>query len=187
MIAVYISFCENNKDKMHEKAVLMRDSVLSSLLPTYTPEKITVINEGKPVLKDFPLCFSISHSGGGVAFAVGGDFLSPPPLDGAITYEISHIPAEIGVDIESISREINFRSVMKGIFSPSEISYVGESKEKFIEIFTRKESLCKLTGNGLREMDNFDTFNLPPSIIIENYHVNGGENSFSVSISYKKQ
>ena len=187
MIAVYISFCENNKEKMHEKAVLMRDSVLSSLLPAYTPEKITVINEGKPVLKDFPLCFSTSHSGGAVAFAVGGSLSSPPSLKDSFLYVISDDATEIGVDIESFSREINFRSVMKDIFSPSEISYVGESKEKFIEIFTKKESLCKLTGNGLREMDKFDTFNLPPSIIIENHHVNGGENSFSVSISYKKQ
>lgn len=187
MIAVYISFCENNKDKMHEKAVLMRDSVLSSLLPAYTPEKITVINEGKPVLKDFPLCFSTSHSGGAVAFAVGGSFSSPPSLKDSFLYVISDDATEIGVDIESFSREINFRSVMKDIFSPSEISYVGESKEKFIEIFTRKESLCKLTGNGLRDLMNFDTFNLPENIFTTTFRIDNEEDGFCISISYKKQ
>lgn len=186
MIAVYISFCENNKDIMHKEAASIRDSVLKSLFPTYSSEKITVVNEGKPVLKDFPVYFSTSHSSGGVAFAVSGNFSPPPQADNAYLFEISDHATDIGVDIEALSRKINFSSVMKDIFSPSEISYVGESKEKFIEIFTKKESLCKLSGNGLRDLMNFDTFNLPENIFTTTFRMDNEEDGFCISISYKK-
>lgn len=186
MIGVYIAFCEDSKEKMHEKGVFLRDTVLKSLFPDYTPERISTINEGKPILENIPACFSLSHSKGGVAFAVGGEFSSLPPLDNVFLWTIDEKPKEIGVDIESLSREINFEKVMKDIFSESECEYVKENKERFIETFTKKESLCKLSGNGIRDLDKFDTFNLPNGVFTQTKLIKNVFGSFYISVSYKK-
>ncbi len=186
MIGVYIAFCEDSKEKMHKKGVFLRDTVLKSLFPDYTPERISTINEGKPILENISACFSLSHSKGGVAFAVGGEFSSLPSLENTYLWTLDETPEEIGVDIESLSREINFGKMMKDIFSESECEYVKEDKDKFIEIFTKKESLCKLSGNGIRDLRKFDVFSLSENIFTQTMLIKNENISFFTSISYKK-
>lgn len=83
---------------------------------------------GKPFLPDHPsFRFSISHTRGAVACAVG--------------------ERELGVDVERL-RTWNPRLAAR-FYTPLEQAYVQGSDLRFTQIWTRKEAYCKYTGEGL--------------------------------------
>lgn len=98
--------------------------------------KISYGESGKPYLPDFSeIDFSISHSGKYAICAVGRD-------------------GDIGADILHI-RKTDMR-VAKRFFAPSEIVQLEQTDDEaerdrlFAQIWTRKESYVKFTGEGLK-------------------------------------
>ncbi len=89
-------------------------------------------SNGKPFLRDYPeIFFNISHCRRGIACAV--------------------MDRPVGIDIEEIRFD---EDLAKVIFSPDELEAVRSADEpvvKFTELWTRKESFLKLTGEGLRD------------------------------------
>lgn len=83
--------------------------------------------KGKPYAVNCPMKFSISHCGGLVICAVS--------------------EKEIGVDIEKI-RDIRLKAAEK-FASKNELGYIGNSLERFFEIWTLKEAFFKCKGTGL--------------------------------------
>jgi phosphopantetheinyl transferase len=87
---------------------------------------------GKPVCDN---CYvSISHSGNFVAVCK------------------SALP--VGIDIECLSKDINWQRLAERYFSLDEIEFLNLNpcKEVFLEIWTKKEALSKISGNGLSDI-----------------------------------
>jgi 4'-phosphopantetheinyl transferase len=92
---------------------------------------------GKPFATDKDLPFSISRSANSYAFVVGrGDQF-------------------LGVDIEQIKPDIDFKGISHTYYSPDEQRYIlqydktSDQKKAFYELWTRKEALLKAIGIGI--------------------------------------
>lgn len=98
---------------------------------------------GKPYTDEGP-CFSVSHSGRIAAIAVD--------------------EREIGMDIEEIPEERRLK-IADRFYHPCERAYVDASDDRrraFCEIWTRKEAVLKMTGEGIAaDLTAFDTTSLP--------------------------
>lgn len=93
---------------------------------------------GKPYFADLPLRFSVSHSGSRVILAVSDK--------------------EIGADIERIRpRRLD---VANRFFTAGEVAYVGDSVERFYEIWTKKEAFGKWCGGGFSSARDTDVTTL---------------------------
>ncbi len=104
--------------------------------------KIERTSKGKPYLPNHDLCFSLSHSGEKLLFACCFD-------------------REIGVDIEFNKARSQWRQLANRFFAEDE-KKEATSIEKFLEIWTLKESYLKMLGGGIdRELKSFSIFNLP--------------------------
>lgn len=117
-----------------ESAVLLNigaEVILSYALSLALPVEYKKRENGKPYLEG-QKHFNISHSGDFVLCAVSD--------------------CEIGADIEKIERMRE--NTFKRIFSPTEkMHYENEhkgSKDYLCKVWTRKESILKMTGEGLR-------------------------------------
>lgn len=89
---------------------------------------------GKPFFQNLgDLFFNISHSSDGLAIAFSR--------------------AEIGLDIEKINRPRNHLGIAKRFFSKSESALLeadaNSSADLFIRIWTAKEAMLKLSGDGI--------------------------------------
>lgn len=76
--------------------------------------------------------FNISHSGNILLVAIN--------------------TSTIGVDIELIKKDFDFEPILETCFNSNEIEIINQSEEKplkFYNLWTRKESLLKATGEGL--------------------------------------
>ena len=93
----------------------------------YDKTEIIYGENGKPYIKGNGLFYSLSHSGTLAVCAVSD--------------------SEIGVDAEQISRA-DFK-IAKRIFTDREIAFIDGSAEKFIRLWTLKESYMKYCGSGL--------------------------------------
>lgn len=114
-----------------ESFLLLEKMLRENLGLNHCPE-FSYEEHGKPFLKEYPgIHFNISHCRKGVACA------------------ISESP--VGVDIE----EIQYDALLsQTVLNPEERSAVEMSDEpevKFTELWTRKESFLKLTGEGIRD------------------------------------
>ncbi len=71
------------------------------------------------------------------------------------TFAIACSPnGKIGIDLESLNRDINIPKLEKFLFTPDELSQFrvlnnGEKSETFIHFWTMKEAILKATGEGL--------------------------------------
>ena len=94
---------------------------------------------GKPYAENLNIEFSISHSGNIAVCAI-----SDKP---------------VGIDIELI-KDVSF-NVAKRLFTPDEQKYVFEkwdvSKQRFYEVWTRKEAYVKKIGRGITHFPDFCT------------------------------
>jgi 4'-phosphopantetheinyl transferase len=97
-------------------------------------------SRGKPLLIDDAgngASFSLSHTHGMVACAVTAD-------------------VEIGVDVESIAREVNVLDLAARFFSPAEAQMLARldptsRRGRFFDLWTLKEAVLKAIGIGLSE------------------------------------
>jgi len=107
-------------------------SLYASIAPNDV--KIEISKSGKPFFKNISdLNFNISHSGSEVAIA----FSAKP----------------VGLDIEVSDRKRDFHAVAERFFTSEEsglLKSAGDSANKlFVGIWTAKESILKLSGEGL--------------------------------------
>lgn len=109
----------------------------------FTEDMIALMANGKPCFKELPIFFNISHCSGMAVCA------------------LADVP--VGVDVETGRRVKD--SIMRRVLSPWEQAYVKEqvhvkeqanvkeqpeSVDRFLELWTLKESFIKMTGEGLR-------------------------------------
>lgn len=122
------------------RAILKR--LLSRFL--HIDEKEIELNyskDGKPFLPgNHNLQFNSSHAGD--AFVIG----------------FAH-GREIGVDVESLYRELNISNMQSYLFTPAELELFhaldhDRRHETFVNSWTRKEAMLKATGNGLAQSMN---------------------------------
>ncbi len=148
---IYLNADENRQakaDKLKNNPDKKLSLVAGELVKTAVSEKFNIDKKsirfragekGKPYLENINVEFSISHSG-----------------DIAIC-AISDKP--VGIDIEKI-RDVNINAVKK-LYTPDEQDYVMEkwalSKQRFFEIWTRKEAYVKMLGKGITHFPNFST------------------------------
>lgn len=80
-----------------------------------------------------PLFYNLSHAGDRILIAVAN---SP-----------------VGVDVEYLDPDFDFKDILPDNFSGQEIAWINEtnSLERFYQLWTRKESFLKATGKGLGE------------------------------------
>lgn len=86
----------------------------------------------KPTVKDIE--FNISHTGDYVLIAV-----SPKP---------------VGIDVEYLNTEFDFKSILDITFSKKEIDFIGNgdiNPANFYAMWTRKEALLKASGEGVSD------------------------------------
>ena len=84
---------------------------------------------GKPVINGVQV--SVSHSGDLIAVALTE--LGP-----------------VGVDVEETTRHTDIESMLSYVFSPAELATLESPTTQFYQAWTRKESILKATGEGLR-------------------------------------
>jgi 4'-phosphopantetheinyl transferase len=104
---------------------------------------------GKPALatgvSSRPLSFNLSHAHGMIACAVALD-------------------AQVGVDVESLSRVSDCRRIASRYFSPREVAQIESAGEdlttRFFELWTLKEAFIKGIGVGLSRALDATAFDL---------------------------
>jgi len=110
--------------------LLLRFALSDSGFAIDTPLEIGTVEHGKPFLKSGECSFSLSHSSDAVLCAL--------------------CDTQIGADIQLVSRADP--ALIARFFAEDEQRYVFSSADRdaaFTEIWTKKESWCKLTGRGL--------------------------------------
>ena len=145
--------------------LLRRQSLFSELLLRYAlrdcgysselPLEITVGEYGKPRLRDGEYCFSISHSAEMLLCALSD--------------------REIGADVQLRSKAK--RELMERFFTAEELNYVLASEDAddaLTEIWTKKESFCKLSGKGLAlPLPSFSVLDAQISPLLEHRKIEG--------------
>lgn len=112
------------------RAGLRRASALYSKLPPQDL-RISIAANGKPFFENAGIHFNLSHSGPAVVAA-----FSDEPL---------------GLDIESRGRCQDFVGIARRFFHPSEAESLSRTRdeEEFLRLWTGKEAMLKLSGEGL--------------------------------------
>ena len=107
---------------------------LLALIGTDASRDLTILRDkkGKPYFQSLDLFFSISHAEDTVAVALSD--------------------AHIGIDLEFIDDRRDFLALSSRFFSPCEHQRIKESnsqRDNFFALWTKKEALSKITGEGL--------------------------------------
>lgn len=126
-----LSYRQNIDKFLCAKSFVMLEDVLNKSFGLVKCPEFSYESHGKPYFRDYPeIFFNISHCHKGIACAV--------------------MDKPVGIDIEEIQFDENLAKV---IFSPAELEAIRSAEDqavKFTELWTRKESFLKLTGEGLR-------------------------------------
>jgi len=113
-----------------------------------TEKDIKYIENGKPVCDKIPYHFSISHSG---------------------SYAILGVSERLnGVDIEENERRP--KSIMDRVLCGEEIDFCENKTDRFLSVWTLKESVSKALGLGLKL--KFNRFSVLPLITGESIKIN---------------
>lgn len=95
--------------------------------------EIIRLEHGKPVFKELPLNFSVSHTGDLWVCLMTDD------------------ESSVGVDIQMV-KETRQERVMERYFTDDEVEYArANGEESFFTIWSRKEAYAKYTGRGLNK------------------------------------
>ena len=125
-------FIQKDKERYVVSKFCLR-TILGLCLNT-KPHEIEFIfhDHKKPTVND--LEFNISHTGDYVLIAI-----SPKP---------------VGIDVEYLNREFDFKSILDITFSKNEIDFIGDKDvdpTNFYVMWTRKEALLKASGEGVSD------------------------------------
>ncbi len=139
---------------IEKKSVISKDALLKRAVANagycYEDMEYAVSDTGKPYFKNSSLFFNTADTKNYVAAAV--------------------FDADIGIDIEEITRKADTKRLADRFFSAAEQEYVRTHADKryaFFRIWTRKEALLKADGIGIRlELASFDT--TPDTVVFKN-------------------
>lgn len=125
-------FIQKDKERYAVSKFCLR-TVLSLFL-NQSPNEVEFIfhEHKKPTVKGIE--FNISHTGDYVLIAI-----SPKP---------------VGIDIEYLNKEFDFKSILDITFSKTEIDFIGSNTvdpTNFYVMWTRKEALLKASGEGISD------------------------------------
>jgi 4'-phosphopantetheinyl transferase len=84
---------------------------------------------GKPYFSNAEVHFNLSHTGATVVAAFSG--------------------SAVGIDIESRGRGRDFVAIARRFFHPSEADAIAGEEERFLGLWTAKEAMLKLSGEGI--------------------------------------
>jgi 4'-phosphopantetheinyl transferase len=142
-------FPDDRRDYTIAHDLLRRSlSRYSTVLPTQW--QFTAGARGKPRIQGpelrHTLSFSLSHTRGLVACAIGSDRF-------------------VGLDVERVDRPIDVREIADRYFSPREVTALDRCRDKaqavrFFELWTLKEAFAKAVGVGLSVPLNAMSFDL---------------------------
>ena len=181
MIYIKYAECEKSDNKsLHNKALLLRRKLLCSLFgEKYAGAEIVNAPGGKPYIPGAPFDFSYSHTKGAVTVAACGKGKSQ---DGLIL--IDKDVSKIGVDIECADRAVgNIDLIIKKLFSEREKEYIKADKNRrFLEIWTKKESIVKATGEGLAGISRADTESFNGKLL-ETRYITIGDKEYIISVA----
>lgn len=181
MIYIKYAACEESDNKsLSNKASLLRRELLCSLFgEKYNDAEIANAPGGKPYIPGAPFDFSDSHTKGAVAVAACGKGKIRDVLI-LIEKDISRI----GVDIECADRVVKNKDVIiKKLFSTKEKEYINTDKNKrFLEVWTKKESIVKATGEGLAGIRRADTLSFNGKHL-ETRYITIGDKEYIISVA----
>lgn len=138
-------------DKTRRRFVASR-GMLRRILARYTEEKPEDLkfqynSNGKPELIHNKVRFNLSHSGDMALYAVTLDRV-------------------VGIDIEKVKENINYKELAKRYFSEQEFNSImshpeSQQNEAFYRCWTRKEAYLKAKGSSIAQLldKNVDTSN----------------------------
>lgn len=126
--------------------------VLRNILSAYVDNdpsalKFNISKYGKPFLmsqnKEHAVRFNMSHSENVVCYIVSKD-------------------NEVGIDIEYIKPDFDWKTIAKLYFNPCEMLYLEnlprvDHDKAFFELWTRKEALLKAVGIGLNDIEEINS------------------------------
>jgi len=163
----YISVHEQSRaDKYHfeedRQTYVCCHALLRLMLSTklhVQPSEISFVKgrNNKPRLKGNPVYFNISHTRNAFAIAISKT-------------------SYVGIDLENVNRNLEFKSMAKAIFNPRERSFISEScddeRNRFFLLWTRKEAFLKAIGLGiitnLKQIAVSEQINLMNKKLLEN-------------------
>ena len=139
---------------------------------------------GRPYIANADFDFSVADTDGAVVAAVS---YAGKKIPEALCFDITC--RRIGVDIECADRVIyeeNMLRILKKVYSEKECEYVraGTSGDlhRFLEIWTRKESIIKATGDGLSALRSADTYNSGCEFL-KTWYTDFGDKRYIISIA----
>ena len=183
MICIGFAECGKTVEQMHQTGINLRDCMMEKLCDDYSPQNITHTKKGKPLYQN--IGFSVSHSHGAAACAVNIGREKKHITENWLTLSGGENSA-VGVDIEPIDRNVDVKSLSKRFLSQKECEYVGLDNTRFLEIWTKKESACKLTGEGVTAIGLFCSLDTNSNICIETKRVFVGNRKYIMSVAYYK-
>lgn len=159
---IYIKTVSNeDKHLIHRLVYSALDKLLYSAFGVENAGQIIKKAEfGKPYIENANFDFSVSHTDNAGVIAVCGQGTE---IEGYIC--IDKDVSKIGVDIECADREISNNSlnlIMNKYYTEQEREYVNcgtnDYKLRFLEVWTKKESIVKATGEGVRAIGKTDVY-----------------------------
>ncbi len=193
---VVVGFVNCDVSKEHEKAVELRDNLLTHFLGVSDPAQYVFYKEkGRPCLKIEGADISVSHSSGTVAVALSlpeGASIEKESilgLAGLVRFDVA--ATSIGIDLEVLDgkaadrcKKLACRRFTSG--EQKTVNTAADPVDAFVKLWTEKESLCKLSGAGLSGLKDADTENLPDGVQMLNSRIELGGKQYYFSLCYKK-
>ena len=185
MIYLKYGFCENDNVSQHNAAKQIRNYLLYTAFGISDADSaVSADDGGKPYIKGFDVDFSVAHAENAAVAAACGKGVR---IEGVVC--IDKDVSKIGVDIEWRDRPVSSETIARiseKKFSAREREYVaagtGGEKQRFLEIWTKKESIVKATGQGLQAIGTSDSFGCDFKFL-ETRHIMIGDKTYIVSIA----
>lgn len=193
-IALYAP-CGDKKE--HDVAVMLKNALLSAFFPSEKSENIFYYAaSGRPMLT-LPGCdLSVSHSHGAASVALSLPGVMPLPAFDCgelLTLDASEKSFQIGLDIETSAdkKQKTAEKVARREFTAGEMAYLEKAsgecgfQEAFVRVWTRKEALVKLTGEGLAGLGKTDSTDLSPGLRLFTQKITVGGKDYILSAALR--
>ena len=180
---IYLKFAQSEYSDSVSLHKLARATLYKLLYDAFgekfVDSDIVIAAGGKPYIKAAAFDFSYAHTKNAVVTAAVGNGKNK---EGLICIDIN--AQKIGVDIEPADRELKNKDIIiEKLFSEKEKEYVRTNKNRrFLEVWTKKESILKATGEGLSGFSKTDTYSFNGKYIDTKY-VNIGDKEYIVSLA----
>lgn len=194
MIVIGFDICENEINARHTAAKKLRNRLLADCCNIADPENIISLTpKGRPIIAAEDVDISVSHSSCavmvGVCFADGRS--EARDFNNMTVRLFKNGARHIGVDIEEIGaadRCERYEKTAEKYFLPHEIERLKKIKDaelftdEFFRMWTVKESICKMTGEGLAGLRRADSFSGSDDRLIYSEKISLGGRAYYASV-----